>query len=132
MYILWYNVPINVSITNRIFLILHRIFMQNNKGFIKWIIIIVVALLVLSYYGFSLRTLVSSPVTQDNIHYVATTTVSVWQKYLARPATYIYKDVFLDLIWTPAIDNLTKIKNSEPTNVQTQSPKLPTPQTVPN
>ncbi|MDD5164984.1 MAG: hypothetical protein PHG25_00370 [Candidatus Pacebacteria bacterium] len=106
--------------------------MTTNRGFIKWIIIIVIALLVLSYYGFSLRTLVDSPVTQDNIHYVATSTVSVWDKYLKNPATYLYKDIFINLIWEPAIDNLTKIKNSEPTNVQTSSPKLPNPVPIPN
>ena len=105
--------------------------MQTNRGFIKWIIIIVVALLILSYYGFSLRNLIDSPVTQDNIHYVATSTVSVWDKYLKQPANYVWNDVFIDLIWTPAIDNLTKIKNNQPTNVQTKSPQLPNPVTVP-
>ncbi|MES2315018.1 MAG: hypothetical protein V4524_03750 [Patescibacteria group bacterium] len=106
--------------------------MTTNRGFIKWIIIIVIALLVLSYYGFSLRSLVDAPVTQDNIHYVATTTVSFWDKYLKRPASYVWNDVFIDLIWEPAIDNLTKIKNSEPTNVQTNAPKLPNPVPLPN
>jgi len=33
----------------------------NRGGLILWVLIIVVALLVLSYYGFSLRTLVSGP-----------------------------------------------------------------------
>ncbi len=106
--------------------------MTNNRGFIKWIIIIVVALLILSYYGFSLRTLVDSPVTQDNIHYVATTTVTIWDKYFKKPATYIWDDVFVSLIWTPAIDNLTKIKNGEPTNIASSSPKLPNPPQIPN
>ena len=106
--------------------------MHTNRGFIKWVIIIVVALLILSYYGFSLRSLVDSPVTQDNFQYVATSSVSVWDKYLKQPATYLYEDVFINLIWTPAIDNLTKIKNSEPTNVQTNAPKLPNPVPMPN
>ena len=104
----------------------------SSRGFIKWIIIIVVALLILSYYGFSLRTLVNNPTTQDNFGYVATTSVSVWDKYLKQPATYLYQDVFINLIWTPAIDNLTKMKNSEPTNIQTASPKLPNPVPKPN
>jgi hypothetical protein len=105
---------------------------STNRGFIKWVIIIVAVLLILSYYGFSLRALVESPTTQDNFGYVATTTVSFWDKYLEKPANYLWNDVFIDLIWTPAIDNLTKIKNSEPTNVQTNSPKLPTPVQMPN
>ena len=106
--------------------------MPTNRGFIKWVIIIVVALLILSYYGFSLRDLANSPTTQDNFGYVATTTVSFWDKYLQQPATYLYEDVFINLIWTPAIDNLTMIKNSQPTNVQTNSPQLPNPVSMPN
>lgn len=106
--------------------------MSTNRGFIKWVIIIVVALLVLSYFGFSLRSLIDSPVTQDNFQYVATSTVTVWDKYLKKPASYVWNDVFINLIWGPAIDNLTKMKNSEPTNVQTNSPKLPTPVPMPN
>jgi hypothetical protein len=84
----------------------------TDKGLIQWIIIIIVALLILSYYGFNLRTLVQAPATQNNFGYVATTTVSVWDKYLKQPATYLWKDIFLDLIWDPAINNLTKVKNS--------------------
>ena len=106
--------------------------MNTNRGFIKWVIIIVIALLALSYYGFSLRNLVNSPVTQDNFQYVATSSVSVWDKYLKQPATYLYKDVFINLIWTPAIDNLTKMKNNQPTNLQTNSPQLPVPTSIPN
>jgi hypothetical protein len=98
----------------------------TDRGFIMWIIIIVVALLVLSYYGFSLRSLVNSPTTQDNFSYVDNSTVSFWNKYLEQPASYLWNDVFIDLIWNPAIDNLTKMKNGESTNVISRSPTLPT------
>ncbi len=105
---------------------------NTNRGFIKWVIIIVVALLVLSYYGFSLRTLVDSPTTQDNFQYVATSSVSVWDKYLKQPATYLWKDVFINLIWTSAVDNLTRLKNGEPTVPEVNAPKLPNPVPMPN
>ena len=97
---------------------------NTNRGFIKWIIIIVIALLILSYYGFSLKSLVDSPTTQDNFSYAATTTVSFWNKYLERPANYLWNDVFIDLIWNPAIDNLSKIKSNQPTDIQNNTPAL--------
>jgi hypothetical protein len=109
-----------------------RINTRDNRGIIKWIIIIVIALLILSYYGFSLRALVNSPVTQDNFGYVATTTVSVWDQYLQQPASYLWNDVFINLIWNPAITNLTNMKNGQPTNVQTDAPQLPNPVPLPN
>jgi len=106
--------------------------MKTNRGFIKWIIILVVILLVMSYYGISLRSLVNNPVTQDNIGYVATSSVSIWDQYLKQPASYLYNQVFISLIWNPAIDNLTKMKDGQPTNVQTNAPQLPTPNLAPN
>lgn len=97
----------------------------TDRGLIGWVIIIVVALLILSFYGFSLRALVNNPVTQDNFGYVATSTVSFWDKYLKQPADYLWKDIFVNLIWDPAVDNLTRMKNGEPTNIASSSPTLP-------
>ena len=94
---------------------------------IKWIIILVIILLVLSYFGFSLRTLVDQPVTQDNFTYVATSTVTVWDTYLKQPASYLWNDVFINLIWDPAIYNLTQMKNDQPTNIASSSPQIPQP-----
>jgi len=99
----------------------------NRGSLLLWVLIIIVALLVLSYYGFSLRNLVNAPVTQDNFTYVATSTVSVWDKYLERPASYLWNDVFINLIWDPAIYNLTQMKNDQPTNIASSSPQIPQP-----
>jgi hypothetical protein len=104
----------------------------RNRGLIGWIVIIVLALLILSFYGFSLRNLVNNPVTQDNFGYVATTTVSFWDKYLKKPADYLWNGVFIDLIWDPAIDNLTKMKDGQPTNIASSSPTLPPIAPIPN
>ena len=92
---------------------------------IKWIIILVIVLLVLSYFGFSLRTLIDQPVTQDNFTYVATSTVSVWDQYLKQPAGYLWNNVFVSLIWDPAIYNLEQMKAGQPTNIATATPVLP-------
>ena len=80
----------------------------GERGFIKLIIIIVIALLIISYFGINLRKVVTAPTTQDNFSYVATTTVSVWNKYLKSPASYLWHKIFVELIWNPAIDNLKK------------------------
>ena len=84
---------------------------STQKGIIKIIILIVVALLILSYFGISLRAVINSPVTQDNISYTTTGTVTFWNTYLKQPATYIWNQIFLNLIWNPAIDSLQNLKN---------------------
>ena len=92
---------------------------------IRWIILLIVVLLVLSYFGFSLRNLIDQPVTQDNFSYVTTNSVSIWDQYLKQPATYSWNNIFVDLIWDPAIHNLEQMKNGQPTNVATATPTLP-------
>mgnify|MGYP000964894786 CR=1 FL=1 len=85
-------------------------YQTGERGFIKWILLIIVALLVISYFGINLRELISSPTTQDNFAYTATTTVTFWNKYLKEPTTYIWKEIFINLIWEPALDNLKNAK----------------------
>jgi hypothetical protein len=92
---------------------------------IKWIIIALIGLIILGYLGFDIKKAVEAPVSQSNVEYVKNIVVYVWNTYLAKPAKYLWNDIFIRLIWTTAIDNLTKIKNGEPTNIQTSSPQLP-------
>jgi hypothetical protein len=99
---------------------------NTEKGIIKTIIILVIALLILSYFGFNLRSAVEAPTTQSNFSYATNFVVNVWHSYLERPATYLWNEIFLKLIWGPAIDNLTKIKNGQPTDIESGSkPALP-------
>lgn len=93
---------------------------------IKWIIIIIIGLVILGYLGIDVKQAVQSPTSQSNIGYVKDVVVYVWTKYLETPAKYLWNEIFIKLIWTTAVDNLTKIKNGEPTNIQTSSPPLPT------
>jgi hypothetical protein len=96
---------------------------------IKWIIILVIGLIILGYLGIDIRNVINSSTSQSNLGYVKEVVLHVWNTYLAKPAKYLWNEIFLKLVWSTAIDNLTKIKNGEPTNAQTSSPPLPT---VPN
>ncbi|MFA6432381.1 MAG: hypothetical protein WCV82_00985 [Candidatus Paceibacterota bacterium] len=88
----------------------------GDRGLIKIILIIIIGLLVLSYFGINLRQLVNTPTNKDNVSYVASTTITVWDSYLKVPASYAWR-IFIDLIWTPAIDNLEAMKEGQPTNI---------------
>ncbi len=74
---------------------------------IKWIIIIVVGLIFLGYIGFDVRKAVEAPATQSNLTYAKNVTVYVWTKYLQKPATYLWKEVFVKLIWNPSLKALS-------------------------
>jgi len=101
--------------------------MKTDQGLIKWIIIIVIALIILGYYGFDVKKAVQSPTSQSNLTYVQQIISNVWHNYLQKPASYLWKEVFLKLIWYPALDNLKKIGNNEPTSIDKEAPKLASP-----
>jgi len=106
---------------------------EVNRGFVRTIIIIVIALLILSYFGFNIRAIVNSPAGQENFTYAQEIMVNVWNNYLKGPATYLFNDIFLKLIWNPAIENLTKINQGQANDIMTSAPTISsTSQTLPN
>lgn len=107
-------------------------FQNPQGGLIKTIVLVVIALLILSYLGFNLRALVTSPTTTDNFGYVKEATLYVWNNWLKKPADYLWNKIFIPLIWEPAIDNLTKMKNGEQNDIQSEAIQNPNPTTSPN
>lgn len=105
---------------------------SNERGFIRTIIIIVIALLILSYFGLNIRDIVNSPAGKDNFTYTQEVMIKVWNNYLKKPVTYLWNDIFLDLIWEPAIENLKKLRDGEPHDIQADAPTIPQPQMIPN
>jgi len=83
--------------------------MAKDRGLIKMLILILIALIVLGYYGVSVRQAVQNPTTQDNISYIWNGMVTIWNNYLSAPATYLW-NIFFNYIWTPAINNLENAK----------------------
>lgn len=103
-----------------------NIFNRNpQQGIVKTIILIVIALLFLSYLGFDLRRAAEDPKTRSNFSYAIGFATTTWNTYLARPASYLWNDVFIDLIWTTAIDNLENIRDGKSTSIEHEGPKLP-------
>ncbi len=68
--------------------------MKNQQGgFFKWIIIIVIALIVLSYYGFDVRKVVESQTSKNNFAYAGEVVADVWNDYLKQPAIALWNKV---------------------------------------
>ncbi len=97
---------------------------NKQSGFIKLIFIIVVAIIILSYFGFDLRSIVEAPETQGNIGYVWGGVVYVWENWLAGPISYLWNDIFIDLLWDSFIENLERIKGGETTTITELAPEV--------
>ena len=98
--------------------------MSGQRGIVKIIIIVVIALLVLSYYGFNLRSTVESPTTQSNFSYAWNGVVYTWDTYLKAPATYLW-NIFINDIWNPSLADIHKINNGQLPSIETHAPTYP-------
>jgi len=72
--------------------------MKKNQGFIKWIILIVVALIILGYFGIDVKQVVESPTTQSNLNYLEQVASWLWHNILKVPVTWIWENLILPLV----------------------------------
>lgn len=63
---------------------------NHQQGLIKMIILIVIAIVILSYYGVDLKKVFTSPQVQKNLGYVWNFITMLWNDYLAAPATFVW------------------------------------------
>ncbi|MEK7134631.1 MAG: hypothetical protein AAB805_01760 [Patescibacteria group bacterium] len=99
--------------------------MNTNKGFIQIVVLIVIILVALGYFGLNVRDIISSPVVSDNLSYVWGGVVHVWQNYLTVPFTYLW-GVFKNLLWGAFITNLESLKNGQGNTLQNLAPSVGT------
>ncbi|MEX2028909.1 MAG: hypothetical protein WD963_00290 [Candidatus Paceibacterota bacterium] len=101
----------------------------NNKGnrgisIIGILLLGFILILVLGYFKISVRGVVESPGSQENIEYVKDTSRSFWEKYLKDPADYLWNDVWVDIFWQGFINNMERIRDGKPTDLDTAADNL--------
>ncbi len=101
---------------------------NKQRGIVRTVILIIIALLVVSYFGINLRQLATSPTSESNFSYVWGSVTYVWDTYLKTPATEVY-DLFITYIWDPSIADIQRIDSGQlPAGEQNQNPaEYPTP-----
>ncbi len=76
---------------------------------IKWIVILIILILVLSYFGISIQSVVNSPAGQSNFSYVWNGATYVWNTYLSGPANYLWNNLGSSL-WNAFQQGVQNIK----------------------
>ena len=72
---------------------------MQSKGLIKAIILIVIALIVLGYFGFNVTDIINGPTVQANLHSAWDFVVNVWQNYLSVPFTWFWDKFVVGVLW---------------------------------
>ena len=87
-----------------------------NKGFIQFLIILVLFIIILSLLGVSLGALFENKTLKDNFKFVWKSSVDIWNNYLAVPARLAWR-VWVKYVWEPftgAMDKIREGKNPMP------------------
>jgi Holliday junction DNA helicase RuvB len=83
----------------------HLGYIRKNKqgGLIKMIIVIIIAIAILSWYGMDIKDFFTSPQAQKNFGYVWTFLKDAWTNYLAVPAHKVW-GIWLTYGWEPLLN----------------------------
>jgi hypothetical protein len=63
---------------------------NREGGFVKLLLSIVIALIILSYFGFDLRTLIENPQTQENLNYFWNLLKTFWFDYIWKGILFVW------------------------------------------
>jgi hypothetical protein len=74
------------------------LFQNSNRGLVKMIIIIFIALLLLAYFGLNLRSIVGSQTFQDNWNFLSNLAVNIWNNYLKGFVAFIWNSIIVPII----------------------------------
>ncbi len=86
---------------------------NTNTGLVRLIILIVVALLILSYFNIDIKSTVEKPQTQQNVGYVKDVALNIWNNVLSKPVLYFWNNIFMGLLWSAFVENMNLIKQGK-------------------
>ena len=89
--------------------------MKNNRAFIGIIAVVVVAILLLSYFGFDLKKIFTSEAVKSNFSYVWGFVKIVWDNLLVVPWNFFWNDLMRPLfgiMWKGFLMGIEGIKNT--------------------
>ena len=89
-----------------------------------FLVLAAIVILVLSYFNISIKTVVESPAGQENIEYVKGGSKSLWDEYLEEPVSYLWNDIWVKLFWRPFVDNMERLRDGRPTDLDEASANL--------
>ena len=99
---------------------------QKGMSILGFLVLAAILILILSYFNISIKAVVESPAGQENIEYVKGGGKSLWVEYLKDPVNYLWHDVWVKLFWRPFIDNMERLRDGRPTDLDTAGENLKT------
>ncbi len=84
----------------------------------------IILLLVLSYFDISIRSIVEGPSGKDNFSYAGGVGRNLWNEYFKEPLEYFWKEIWLEIFWHPFVDNMERLRDGKPTDLEMMIPEV--------
>lgn len=85
--------------------------METQRGLVKLIILIIIAIVIISLFGISLRDLKEEGTITDNFTFTKQVIVDTWNNYLKKPFIWVW-DFFIRPFIINPIDNWVDNENT--------------------
>ena len=90
--------------------------MKNRQqgGFIQLIIVLIIVLIVLGYFGFNVQQIIQSPSVSGNLGYAWGLAAGLWNNYLVVPVTFVWNKIIVGMFWNNFFILIEKAQSAPP------------------
>lgn len=90
--------------------------MNPQRGFLRTILIIIIAIFILSYFGFDLRKTADSPTTKSNFQYVKELVIKGIE-FILKPLRKLWVNGYVQKFVSPIADSIRNFDGKVPSSV---------------
>jgi hypothetical protein len=72
---------------------------SDQGGLVKMVIVIIIAILIISYFGFNIQKIAESDTSKSNFSYVWSLVVWVWEYILKGPVMWVWNNIVVAILW---------------------------------
>jgi hypothetical protein len=81
---------------------------------IKTLVVIVLILVGLGLMGVSVEhDIVDNPAVEENVSYVSVGATSLWNRYLAEPARWVWQELIVNILWETFVRNMERLRDGQ-------------------
>ena len=74
------------------------LYKNTNRGLVRTIVIVLIALVILSYFGLNLRSIINSEAFQDNWDFLTGFLANIWSNYIKPAVIFVWERIIRPLI----------------------------------
>ena len=90
--------------------------MKNKQqgGFIQLIIVLIIAVIVVGYFGFNVQQIIQSPSVSGNLGYAWGLAMNLWSNYLVVPVTFVWNKIIVGMFWNNFLILIERAQSAPP------------------